>query len=73
MLVPSYLILKEFIVFKPGDKVRFEEKMGKVLECINEDDLADRRLQGRRYYVMIKHNVWSITEKFLVPISTKKP
>lgn len=48
--------------FKPGDRVFFNDtRRGTIVECINQDEPADIRLQGFRYYIQARQ-MWSIRE-----------
>ena len=53
--------------FSPGDLVTYTSlrKKGQVLRCINSNDPRDKALQGYRYYVSFRGEIWSITEQHL--------
>lgn len=52
--------------FQPGDKVRHTDLgVGRVLKCINNDDVEDRSVQGERYYVLVQGETWSVLSRHL--------
>lgn len=54
--------------FKSGDRVlnKHNNKIMYIIECINENEPEDVKVQGYRYYCEGSKHVWSVTEQYLL-------
>lgn len=59
--------------YKVGQKVKLHGKIAYVIECINENDPTDKRIQGWRYYVDSDGQRWSVTDNYLTANQHTKP
>lgn len=58
--------------FSPGEVVYHGRDKAVVLECINDDEPSDVKIQGYRYYVRHSGFVWSAPESALSLFRSKQ-
>lgn len=51
--------------FTPGMKTYMNGKIAYLIECINQHDPEDIKIQGKRWYVDSGGYRWSVTEDYL--------